>query len=58
VGEAEEGLVGELDVPFGTLPSLGGVPPLPGKEIGALGLSDRAFVGAGEEGKGVGMASV
>ena len=53
MGEAEEGVVVELDVPFGAAPAVGGFPPVAGKREGAAGVEDGAAVGAVEEGEGV-----
>lgn len=57
VGEAEEGVVVELDVPLGVLPAVGGVPPVTGEGEGAEGVDDGALMGAVEEGEGVVMAA-
>lgn len=46
----EEG-ISEFDVPLGLLPAV--LPPGAGEGKGAAGLSDRALIGAGEEGEGV-----
>ena len=51
--EAEEGAVGELDIPLGALPALGWVPPVTGEGEGAAGGGDGAGVGAVEEGEGM-----
>lgn len=53
VDEAEEGVVGELDVPLDALPAIGGVPPVPGEGEGAVDRDDGAGVGAVEKGEGV-----
>ncbi len=53
VGEAEEGFVRELDVPFDLLPTFVGVPPMTGERKGAVGFCDGAVVWAGEEGERV-----
>jgi hypothetical protein len=53
VGEAEEGLVGELEVPFDALPAFIGIPPVTGERKGPVGVGDGSAVRAGEEGEGV-----
>ena len=57
MGEAEEGVVLEFDVPLGVLPAVGGVPPVAGEGEGAEGIDNGALVGAVEEGEGVVMAA-
>lgn len=56
-GEAEEGVVGELEVPLDALPALFGVPPGAGEREGAVGGDDASAVGAGEEGEREVMAA-
>ena len=56
--QPQEGLVGELDVPFGALPAGLTLPPLAGEEVRAVAFFDGARVGTGEEGKGAKGASV
>ena len=53
--EAEEGAVGELDVPLGALPALGRIPPLAGKGKGTAGGGDGAGVRPVEEGERMGL---
>jgi hypothetical protein len=53
VGEAEEGVVGEFDIPFGALPAVGGIPPMAGEGEGAVGVDDGAAVRTVEEGEGM-----
>ena len=58
MGEAEEGVVVELEVPLDALPSFFGVPPGTGERKGAVGIDHAAAVGAGEEGEGMVMVIV
>ena len=57
VDEAEEGLVGELEIPLDVLPAFVGIPPGAGEREGAVGCGDGATVGTGEEGERVMMAA-
>jgi len=58
VGEAEE-LVGfELDVPFEVLPGIGGAPPVSGEGKGTVMLEDASAMGAAEQGEGVGVTAL
>jgi hypothetical protein len=58
VGEAEEVVGFELDVPFELLPGIGGAPPVAGDGEGAVEVGDATAVGAGEEGEGLRVATM
>lgn len=51
VGEAEEVVAFQFDVPLELLPALRGVPPVAGTRKGAEGAADAAAMGAGEQGE-------
>ena len=57
MGEAEEGVVLEFDIPLGAAPAFGGFPPVAGEGEGSVGVEDGAAVGAVEEDERVMVAA-
>lgn len=55
-GETEEGLIGELKIPFDTLPAFGGIPPVARERKGTVNSCNGTTVWSGQEGEGTGEA--
>ena len=57
-GETEEGLVGELKIPFDTLPAFGGIPPVARERKGTVKSGNGTTVRSAQEGEGTGEVVV